>query len=143
MAELGSVRDSTSSGKKRIFAIVSRPIAAELKGKAIRRIVIFDNHPDSLRLVLESGVDSGNDDAAALWERRASIICGSILIAGASKAKEHFVTAAASAQVACTYHSGTHNRGDGTIWARLGALEGIAFLTSFYGNGETKSSKKC
>jgi len=81
MAELGSVRDSTSSGKKRIFAIISRPIAAELKGKAIRRIVIFDNHPDSLRLVLESGVDSGNDDAAALWERRASMIYGSILIA--------------------------------------------------------------
>jgi hypothetical protein len=108
MAELGSVHDSTSLGKKRIFAIVSQPIAAELKGKPIRRIVIFDNHPDSLRLVLESGLDSGNDDAAALWERRASIICGSILItiilaallwailvAGASKAKKHFVTAAA------------------------------------------------
>jgi hypothetical protein len=81
MAELGSSRDSTSSGKKRIFAIVSRPIAAELKGKAIRRIVIFDNHPDSLRLVLESGVDSDNDDATARWEKRASMICGSILIA--------------------------------------------------------------
>jgi hypothetical protein len=49
--------------------------------KAIRRIVIFDNHPDSLRLVLESDVDSDNDDAAARWERRASMICGSILIA--------------------------------------------------------------
>jgi hypothetical protein len=80
MAELSTVRDSTSSGKKRIFAIVSRPIAAKLKGKAIRHIVIFDNHPDSLRLVLESGVDSYSD-AAARCERRASIICGSILIA--------------------------------------------------------------
>jgi hypothetical protein len=80
MAELGSVRDSTSSGEKRIFAIVSRPIGAEPKGKAIRRILIFDNHPDSLRFVLESGVDS-HSDAAARWERRASIICGSILIA--------------------------------------------------------------
>jgi hypothetical protein len=39
IAELGSVRDSTSSGEKRIFAIASRPIAAEVKGKAIRRIV--------------------------------------------------------------------------------------------------------
>ena len=81
MAELSSVRDSASSGKKRIFAIVSRPSAAELKGKAIRRIVIFDNHPDSLRLVLESGADIDSDDAAARWERRASIICVSILIA--------------------------------------------------------------
>jgi hypothetical protein len=81
MAELGSVRDSTSSGKKRIFAIVLPPIAAEVRGKAIRRIVIFDNHPDSLRLLLESGVDLDSDDAAARWERRASMICGSILIA--------------------------------------------------------------
>ena len=80
MAELDSFRDSTSLGKERIFAIVSRQIAAEPKGKAIRRIVIFDNHPDSLRLVLKSGVDSYSD-AAARWERRASRICGSILIA--------------------------------------------------------------
>ena len=80
MAELESFRDSTSLGKERIFAIVSRQIAAEPKGKAIRRILIFDNHPDSLRLVLKSGVDSYSD-AAARWERRASIICGSILIA--------------------------------------------------------------
>jgi len=81
MAELGSVRDSTNSGKKRIFAIISRPSAAELKGKAIRHVVIFDNHPDSLRFLLESGVNLDSDDAAAGWERRASIICGSILIA--------------------------------------------------------------
>jgi hypothetical protein len=77
MAEL----DSTSLGEKRIFAIVSRPIAAEPKGKAIKRIVIFDNHPESLRLLLESGLGSDNDDATARWERRGSIICGSILIA--------------------------------------------------------------
>jgi hypothetical protein len=81
MAELGSVRDSTSSGKKRIFAIALRPIAAEVKGKAIRRIVIFDNHPDSLRLVLQSRGDGGSDDAASRREKRTSIIFGSILIA--------------------------------------------------------------
>ena len=81
MAELGSVRDSTSSGEKRIFAIVLRPIVAEVKGKAIRRIVIFDNHPDSLRLVLQSRGDVGSDDVASRWEKRTSIIFGSILIA--------------------------------------------------------------
>ena len=81
MAELGSVRDWTSSGEKRIFAIALRPIAAEVNGKGMRRIVIFDNHPDSLRLVLESGADIDSDDAAARWERRASMICGSILTA--------------------------------------------------------------
>ncbi len=80
MTELSSVRDSTRSSKKRIFAIVSRSAAAELKGKAIQRIVIFDSHPDSLRLLLESGVDFNCDDTAARWERRASMICGSILI---------------------------------------------------------------
>ena len=40
MAELGSVRDSTSSGKKRIFAIVSRPIAAEPAGLALLALVM-------------------------------------------------------------------------------------------------------
>lgn len=81
LAELSSVRDSISSDKKRIFAIVSRPIAGEINGKAIRRILIFDNHPESLRLVLDSGIDSDKDDTKARWERSASMICGSILIA--------------------------------------------------------------
>ena len=81
LAEPSSVRDSTSSDKERIFAIVSRPMADEINGKAIRRILIFDNHPESLRLVLESGIDSDNDDTTARWEGRASMIYGSILIA--------------------------------------------------------------
>jgi hypothetical protein len=47
----------------------------------MRRIVIFDNHPDSLRLVLQSGFDPDSDDAASRRERRTAIICGLILIA--------------------------------------------------------------
>jgi hypothetical protein len=81
MAELGSIRDSTISGEKTIFAIALRPIAVEVKGKAIRQIVIFDNHPDSLRLVLQSCGDVGSDDDASRREKRTSIIFGSILIA--------------------------------------------------------------
>ena len=81
IAELGSVRDWTSSFEKRIFAIELRPVAAEVKGKAIRRFVIFDNHPDSLRLVLKSGGDVSSDNAASRQQKRTSIICGSILIA--------------------------------------------------------------
>jgi len=81
MAELGSVRDWTSSGENKIFAIALRPIAAEVKGKVIQRIVIFDNHPDSLRLVLHSLGDVGSDDAASRREKYTSIISGSILIA--------------------------------------------------------------
>ena len=81
LAGPSSVRDSTSSDENRIFAIVSRPGAEQINGKAIRRIVIFDNHPESVRLVLGSGIASDNDDTAALWEGRASIIGGLILIA--------------------------------------------------------------
>jgi hypothetical protein len=73
--------DSKGSDKRRIFAIVSRPIPTKLEGKTIRRVLIFDNHPDSLRLVSESGADLDTDKAESRRERRASIICGSILIA--------------------------------------------------------------
>lgn len=79
--ELGCARDPGNVGQNRIFAIVSRPIPSEVKSKTIRRIVIFDNHPDSLRLVLEAGLDAATDDTALRQERRTSIICGSILIA--------------------------------------------------------------
>src|SRR6266446_2924199 len=73
--------DSKGSDKKRIFAIVSRPIPTEVEGKTIRRVLIFDNHPHSLRLVSESGADLDTEEAASRWEMRTSIICGSILIA--------------------------------------------------------------
>jgi hypothetical protein len=44
--------DSTGSGRRKIFAIVTPPMPAD-RGckKTIRRILIFDNHPHSLRLV--------------------------------------------------------------------------------------------
>jgi hypothetical protein len=81
MSERGYPSFPASSGQKRIFAIVSPPIPTSVNGKTIRRIVIFDNHPDSLRLVLDSGVNVESDDAVSRRERRTSIICGLILIA--------------------------------------------------------------
>ena len=39
------------SGQKKIFAIVAPPIPVDVGCKTIRRILIFDNHPDSLRLL--------------------------------------------------------------------------------------------
>jgi hypothetical protein len=53
VAQFGSLvpRDSTASGQKKIFAIVTPPMPADVGDKMIRRILIFDNHPDSLRLV--------------------------------------------------------------------------------------------
>ena len=80
-SELGDPSGSATSGQKRIFAIVSPPIPTLVEGKTMRRIVIFDNHPNSLRLVLQSGVNVESDDAVSRRERRTSIICGLILIA--------------------------------------------------------------
>jgi hypothetical protein len=81
--DLGGLENSRCSGRRRIFAAVSRPIPTGVGGKTIRRILIFDNHPDSLRLVLKPGanLDSDSDDEANFSrDRRTSIICGSILI---------------------------------------------------------------
>jgi hypothetical protein len=44
--------DATTRGQKRRFAVQSQLVT--LRGKTIRHIVIFDNHPDSLRLLLNS-----------------------------------------------------------------------------------------
>jgi len=44
--------DATTLGQKRIFVIASRPITEG--EKTIRHIVIFDNHPASLRLLFSS-----------------------------------------------------------------------------------------
>ena len=50
------------SGQKKIFAIVAPPIP-DVGCKTIRRILIFDNHPDSLRLL--SRLHVRPDDLAA------------------------------------------------------------------------------
>jgi hypothetical protein len=44
--------DATTVGQKRIFLIAPRPVTEG--GKTIRCIVIFDNHPASLRLLFSS-----------------------------------------------------------------------------------------
>jgi hypothetical protein len=75
-----SADDVARSLQRRIFAIVSRPISIGVSGKTIRRVLIFDNHPASLRLALESGGDISSEDAVSGREKCTSIICGSILI---------------------------------------------------------------
>jgi hypothetical protein len=77
LPKLGFIPAAGKSERKRIFAIVSRPIAID--NKAIRRVVIFDNHPESLRLILQSGIGATADNAGRaklMW-----IISGSMLIA--------------------------------------------------------------
>ena len=46
--------DATTLGQKRIFVIASRPVTES--EKTIRHIVIVDNHPASLRLLLSSNL---------------------------------------------------------------------------------------
>jgi hypothetical protein len=41
-------------GQQKCFAIESRPVI--IRGKKVRHIVIFDNHPASLRLLLGSNL---------------------------------------------------------------------------------------
>jgi len=45
----------TGSGRKRIFAIVSDQESSSDGGKTALRVLIFDNHPDSLQLVFSGG----------------------------------------------------------------------------------------
>ena len=44
--------DATTRAQKRRFAVQSQLVT--VRGKTIRHIVIFDNHPDSLRLLLNN-----------------------------------------------------------------------------------------
>jgi hypothetical protein len=55
------LRDSTRSGQRRIFAIVAPPVPAGTGGKTIRQILIFDNHPESLRLISGRRVNTDVD----------------------------------------------------------------------------------
>src|ERR1700730_3674497 len=67
VSDIGSpfIRDSQSSRRRRIFAVVAPPTRTSLGRKTIRQILIFDNHPDSLWLVSESGVNLDRDDTAS------------------------------------------------------------------------------
>ena len=46
--------DITTLGQKRIFVVASRPVTEN--EKTIRHIVIFDNHPASLRLLFSNNL---------------------------------------------------------------------------------------
>jgi hypothetical protein len=52
MTRTARLPDTTTLGQKRIFVVASRPVTE--KEKTIRHIVIFDNHPASLRLLFSN-----------------------------------------------------------------------------------------
>jgi hypothetical protein len=62
------------SGTKKIFIVkkTTRLPSTNAAGKKIRRILIFDNHPDSLRLVfgrrLHPDVDLARPERVSSWE---------------------------------------------------------------------------
>ena len=74
------LRGSTGSSPKKIFAIVAPPMQADLGCKTIRRILIFDNHPDSLRLVSRLRVGPDVDLAAPRYRSRSHLILGLVVI---------------------------------------------------------------
>ena len=74
------LRGSTGSSPKKIFAIVAPPMPADLGCKTIRRILIFDNHPDSLRLVSRLRVGPDVDLAAPRYRSRSHLILGLLVI---------------------------------------------------------------
>jgi hypothetical protein len=52
MIRTNRLPDATTLGQKRIFVVASRSVTEN--EKTIRHIVIFDNHPASLRLLFSS-----------------------------------------------------------------------------------------
>ena len=56
-------RDSSGVRGRKIFAIVAPPMPSELGRKRVQRVLIFDNHPDSLRLVSQQRLNPDVDCA--------------------------------------------------------------------------------
>jgi len=56
MTRTDRLPDAPTRGQRRIFTVQSRLVT--IRGKTIRHIVIWDNHPDSLRLLLSSDLIS-------------------------------------------------------------------------------------
>jgi hypothetical protein len=73
---------SDASSFKRFFAVVSKPISTGVEGKTARRVLLFDDHPESLRLALKVADEfDAEDKISRRREERRSIICAFIVIA--------------------------------------------------------------
>jgi hypothetical protein len=72
--------ESTDPGTNRIFAIVTRRQPAGSDGKTIRSILIFDNHPESLRLLRRRRPSPDVDLVAARRAGPAHLMFGLLLM---------------------------------------------------------------
>jgi len=82
VSRIGSslLRDSTGSGRKKIFAIVAPPTRGNSGGKTIRSILIFDNHPESLRLLYRQHSSPDVDLVAARRAHLAYLVFALLLM---------------------------------------------------------------
>ena len=72
-------RNSASKRRKRIFAVIAPLLPADSSRTPIRRILIFDNHPDSLRLVSRQYLN-GDAQSPTLRPLYRDVILGLLLI---------------------------------------------------------------
>ena len=66
---------SQEPNRKKVFAMLLYPSTVDDRGKAIRRILIFDNHPETLRLLQ-------NLDPERARLSRFGVVLGWVLIIG-------------------------------------------------------------
>ena len=79
-----SVSEKSRGRARKIFIIkeTRRPASADGAHKKIRRILIFDDHPDSLRLVFGRGADPHVDPSAPQRANSWELVIVSILTTG-------------------------------------------------------------
>jgi hypothetical protein len=84
LARPSSVIEDRPGQRKKIFVIkkTSRLPARNVAGKKIQRILIFDNHPDSLRLVFAGGANPYVDVARTSRTKRWEIAFLCLLLVG-------------------------------------------------------------
>jgi hypothetical protein len=74
------LRNSTGPERRKIYAIVAPRVPADLGRKRIRRVLIFDNHPNSIRLVFGRRLTADVDLGAPKTTGRGYVILGLVPI---------------------------------------------------------------
>lgn len=71
-----------SPSGKRFFVIVSPRLTTKLQGKSARRVLLFDNHPESLRLAFKVAdeFDAENSVSLLRQKRRSAIYIAILLV---------------------------------------------------------------
>jgi hypothetical protein len=73
-------RESNGSTRRKFFAIVAPPSPSGSRRGAVQRILIFDNHPDSLRLVSKQHSSSDVDLSPARNTNESHVLLGVVVV---------------------------------------------------------------